>query len=254
MLNKLTILIASKAAQKELFDTLRMIREIDYKMDINILIAIAQIDGNKIDNSELLKPHKASIISRQDSGIYDAWNKLLRKAKTPYCMFLGIGDTIANLELIKEAITSLENSQAPCAYGQVAMTAIGGEIIRKVKRKYRNPDLFINKYLSTAIPMPTQGIIFRSEVLKRIHFDETYRIAGDYEAQIRYMRLATEPPIYLREIISYQAVGGVSTSPKTLLKTFQEWRHARRSLKLPQNTPAAFLRFLKIKALKYFNS
>ena len=72
-----------------------------------------------------------------------------------------------------------------------------------------------------------QGIFHHRDLFKKHGlFDESFRIAGDYELILR--ELKSKKPYFLSNVvIAAMQLGGISNSPDNRLKVLQEYRKAR---------------------------
>lgn len=111
-----------------------------------------------------------------DTGIYDAWNKALAHCDSSWVMFLGAGD-----RLVKPLILDLPDaSREIYSLGVVARNS-GVNLSRKMIRNLWRAPWF-------GIPSPNPGTVYpRRALLQAGGFDCKYKIAGDYEMQLRLL-------------------------------------------------------------------
>ncbi|MEP7170167.1 MAG: glycosyltransferase, partial [Bacteroidota bacterium] len=68
------------------------------------------IDGASTDGSkEVIKNYETKIsywVSEKDTGIYNAMNKAIKKAKAEYCLFLNSGDSLTNKKVLNDVSNS----------------------------------------------------------------------------------------------------------------------------------------------------
>jgi glycosyltransferase involved in cell wall biosynthesis len=71
------------------------------------------IDGNSTDESvEIIKKYSSGInywVSEPDTGIYNAMNKGIRKAKGEYCLFLNSGDWLISPVTLQDVFNEIVN-------------------------------------------------------------------------------------------------------------------------------------------------
>lgn len=81
------------------------------------------IDGGSNDGTvDVLRAHAdriATCISEPDSGIYDAMNKGIRRARGEWLYFLNCGDRFTNSEVLAKAAWQLARTKAPLVVGRV---------------------------------------------------------------------------------------------------------------------------------------
>lgn len=208
------------------------------------------IDGGSIDGTvELIKGNSSHLnywISEPDRGIYNAWNKGLAQAKGGWICFLGADDYFWDDTVLERMASQLATLPVSIrvAYGQIALVDANGEVIRKVGEPWKLAKKCFNQFMC----IPHVGTMHRSELFERHgKFDETFRIAGDYELLLR--ELKTGDAAFIPNIIvAGQRLGGISTDTTYYLPSLQEtWRAQRMSGKL---LPSKYL-INKI-AIEYF--
>lgn len=165
-------------------------------------------DGGSTDGTlELLEKFKNKIrlASEPDNGVYDAWNKAVTRATGDWALFLGADDALLHQNVIVQCHRHM--LQIPplvqFAYGALVWGRDGD-----VEKLY-NPSLrhsyheFLN---NMGIPFPSTFI--RVPLLKQEKFDDTYKIAGDFDFAARLVtkkNLARIPVV-----VTYMERGGVS--------------------------------------------
>lgn len=188
------------------------------------------IDGGSKDaTNDLLKANSAHIgywISEPDKGIYNAWNKGLAQAKGDWICFLGADDYFWDAQVLERIVNSLERlpPEIRVAYGQIMLVDSSrcslhaiGESWDKIKTRFRQ---------IMCIPHP--GMMHRRSLFEQHgQFDESFRIAGDYELLLR--ELKTGDAFYIPDIITVAMMqGGISSNPTNSLLATREMRHAQK--------------------------
>lgn len=207
------------------------------------------IDGGSGDGTvDLLKANTKHIrywVSEPDKGIYNAWNKGLAQATGEWVCFLGADDWLSNGKVLAEVAELLKqvNSSVEIVYGQVKMlNAIGGEVgelgapWRGVKRMFMNGTYCL----------PTPGIFHHRGIFTKYGgFDETYKIAGDYELLLRVLKSST--PIFLEGItVTNMQQGGISSRPASALISLREMVKARKKNKISNYSLGLLIAFSKV--------
>ena len=187
------------------------------------------IDGGSKDGTvELLERNREKIgywISEPDLGIYNAWNKGLAQAQGEWIIFLGADDYLWDAQVLERMAEQLENLPASIrvAYAQVMiLNANGmrlyaaGEPWEKIKGRFRK-----------IMCIPHQGVSHRRSLFEQHgQFDETFRIAGDYELLLRELKTA-DAGFIPNIIMTAMRQGGVSSSPQNSLALLHEVRRAQ---------------------------
>lgn len=188
------------------------------------------IDGGSQDGTvEILKANQEGIsywISEPDRGIYNAWNKGLAQAKGEWICFLGADDFFWNekiLEQIAEYLMKL-SPDIRVAYAQIMLLNSAEECVYRVGEPWGE----IKSRFRKIMCIPHQGVMHRRSLFERHgKFDESFRIAGDYELLLRELKIADAS--FIPDIVmTAMRQGGVSSSPGSSLVLMQEVRRAQR--------------------------
>lgn len=188
------------------------------------------IDGGSKDGTvELLEGNRDKIsywISEPDRGICNAWNKGLMQSKGDWIYFLGADDFFLDFQVLERMAKQLEKVPANIrvAYGQVMLVSVDGETLGPVGEPWQN----IKERFSQFMCIPHQGVMHRRSLFeKHGKFDESFRIAGDYELLLR--ELKTVDAFYVPDIITTaMRHGGLSSDPANTLTVLREFRRAQR--------------------------
>jgi glycosyltransferase involved in cell wall biosynthesis len=203
-------------------------------------VELIVIDGNSSDGTvELLKENSQEItffISEPDTGIYNAWNKGLNRAKGDWICFLGADDFLLNNQVFENISKKLAliPSNVCVAYSQIMLVNHSGEKLYPIGESWEN----VGQRFKQVMCIPHPAVMHRRDLFARHgYFDESFKIAGDYELLLR--ELKTESAIFIPGIISTaMRQGGVSTNPANTLLGLHEVRVAQR--KNGKNWPGVF--------------
>jgi GT2 family glycosyltransferase len=166
-------------------------------------------------------------LSEPDSGIYGALNKGLALARGEWICILGADDYLwdsRTLEKMGEQLQLLPDT-VTVAYGQVMLVSDEGRSIyafgepwEKVRERFRQ---------GTSIPH--QGTMHRRSLFERQGlFDESFRIAGDYEFLLRELK-SSDARFLPGIIVAAMRQGrGISSDPANSLVVLRETRRALR--------------------------
>jgi glycosyltransferase involved in cell wall biosynthesis len=203
------------------------------------------IDGGSSDGSvNIIKDNSDDIAyweSKEDRGIYHAWNKALFHATGKWICFLGSDDFFWKNDVLEKMIPSLriaEIKDIRLVYGRVASINKMG----KVQNMLGVPWDKTNSIFSHQIP-PHPGLLHHEHIF-RDHglFDESFRIAGDYELLLR--ELKTRDAMFVQDVIVVGIqYGGVSCNIVNLWKLIYEDILARKK---------HGLKLITTQALKYY--
>ena len=122
--------------------------------------------------------------SEPDHGIYDAWNKGVRRACGDWALFLGADDFFLHENILVKCHRHIKRLEKNVlfAYGAVAQFR-GNELIHIQNYSLRT----VYTRLVHNMPFPMPATFIRMSLLKQHRFDhEKYTIAGDFEFAAKY--------------------------------------------------------------------
>lgn len=190
------------------------------------------IDGGSTDGTiELLEENRNKFsywISEPDHGIYNAWNKGLAQAHGEWICFFGADDYLWDATVLERVVAQLVMLPASIrvAYGQIMLISDDGQMPYSIGEPWeRVKESFRSKHF---MDIPHVGTMHRRSLFEQHgKFDESFRIAGDYELLLR--ELKSGDAVYIPEIITAgQRLGGISTDAGNYLRTRREvWRAQR---------------------------
>jgi putative colanic acid biosynthesis glycosyltransferase len=167
-------------------------------------------------------------ISEPDSGIYQAMNKGLAKAKGNYVWFLNSGD-----EALEGAVAGLQSTmhadpRPDMVWGQAVYRFIEGDEV--VTRPRSAESVWFSG------PACHQAILFRRKALPVPCYDERYHLAGDYALVARLLRGGATVATEDRPFCVYLAQGA---SSRRAVQAMREEVRVRRE-ELGMNGVAAY--------------
>lgn len=170
--------------------------------------------------------------SERDEGIYDAWNKALRRAKGDWVQFLGAGDELASPDCLERMAPHLEaaHPRYDLVYGRILLISEEG----------RNPieeigvpwEELKGRWRGGKLRLPVHPEVFhhRSILQGPKPFDRRFRIAGDSHMLLR--NVLKKDPLYVPILVDRMPVGGVSDKISSAWKLARELRQINRDLGL----------------------
>ena len=157
------------------------------------------VDGaSKDDTLEIVKEYcdkdsRFRYISEKDHGIYDAFNKGWKLAKSPWVHYLGSDDTLTP-EGMSGVAAELDEGFA-IVTGDVYLHRVDGTVR---EQQY-------NGYFGCH-----QGVVMQRKVIETLGgFDEQYRIMADYDLMVRNYKAGNRVK-NVRSIVANFSVGGES--------------------------------------------
>lgn len=170
----------------------------------HLLMDGASEDGTLNLIAEYEKLGWVECCSEPDSGMYEAMNKGIRRAKGKYIVFLNTDDYFHNVNAIKESVFSLENSQADFSFAANRILMENGvcDTIRKPQ---------IGSYVAQ-MPFCHQTMFTKKSALVEVGlFNENYKSSADYDLVIRLLLGGYRYVEVETDIVTYRN-GGVSES------------------------------------------
>lgn len=174
------------------------------------------IDGASTDQTvkilEEFRHNMTQLISEPDNGIYDAMNKGIDLAKSEYVVFMNGGDTFAT----NHALALVANApQKDLIYGDLRYDSKSGEV-RSYPDYFRSSDLL--KWM-----IPHQASFYRRTLFKKYgNYDTRYRIAGDYELNVRMICKYHISQTHIKEPLGMFNRTGISSSKNLRMLRKQE--------------------------------
>jgi len=180
------------------------------------------IDGGSTDGTvDIIKENDFKIRyweSKRDRGIYHAWNKALSHIHGDWVYFLGADDYFWDEKVLERIATHLETSSVNIVYGQVKVISQNGKILGT----YGEPWNKINKTFMQLMVLPHQGVFHHIDLFKKYgNFDEQFKICGDYDLLLRYLK--THSALFIDNmIVAGKRHGGISSNATYKLRALTE--------------------------------
>jgi len=166
------------------------------------------IDGASTDRTlEILKEYETNmtcLISASDKGIYDAMNKGLIKASGEYVVFINGGDALASHDVLEKVKLA---PHVDIIYGDMRQDSPDGPVMI-----YPNEIIFSDLL---TLMLPHQATYYRRELFKyHGHYDISYRIAADYEFNLRLLASGKISLHHIAKPLAIFDLSGISSSQK----------------------------------------
>lgn len=193
------------------------------------------IDGGSTDGTiDILMTNNDKIAywkSEPDNGIYHAWNKALGHASGDWVCFLGSDDYLwksSVFEEIRPHMIKAESQGIRMVYGQVARVTEDDEIscVDGFSWEYTWRSIIID-----GIGTFTHQGMFHHRSLFELYgrFDESFKIAGDYELLIRAFKGGGDAYFINGLIVAGMQTGGITSN---CIKMVKENARARQNNRL----------------------
>jgi glycosyltransferase involved in cell wall biosynthesis len=165
------------------------------------------IDGGSTDSTiDIIRSYSNYIsywVSEKDTGIYNAWNKAISKTNGEWLCFIGSDDVLLSHSLKNLSIICKQNDiNFICS--RVMMVDENGKNVGSIGKEWDY------KNFKNGLGIVHCGALHHKSLFENDKFDETYKIAGDFEFLIRVGSLVK--PAFLNEVTVNMCNRGVSRS------------------------------------------
>jgi glycosyltransferase involved in cell wall biosynthesis len=149
--------------------------------DVELLIQ----DGGSTDGTiALLEKRDADLAywrTERDTGLYDAWNRVLPHATGDYIAFLGCDDALATPYVLATLVSAIRDDRPDLVCSLNAHVDARGRFIRPFGKPWT-----WQGGMTRAQVIAHPGMLHRRDLFtEHGAFDASYRIAGDYEWLLR---------------------------------------------------------------------
>lgn len=235
-----TVITATYNSGKTLEQTIVSVLEQDYP-NLEYLI----IDGGSSDNTiEIIKKYEIKgikWISEHDEGLYDALNKGINMSNGDFIDIIGSDDAFASKTAISKLVENLDdNIDIICGQEMAVDEESNKTYLVCDNNLVRDKEKYQGDMIAHA------AMLTRKELLLRIPFDTSYRIAADYKffLQCYYGNANIK---FIDDVIAFFATGGLSSNREECDK---ENNRIYKDLNLPFSSPKLnsgnlFIRIMK---------
>jgi glycosyltransferase involved in cell wall biosynthesis len=207
---KVSIITVCKNAENTIENTIQSVVAQNYK-NIEYIV----IDGASSDKTlEMINKYRDKIsyfISEPDSGLYNAMNKAIKSATGNILFFLNADDVLYDENVVKDVVSEFFRTKADFLYGN--LTAVYPENKKEILQKSETVDKFF--WMNQCICH--QVIFYKADLFKKYGFyDENYKIAADYDFNLRAIIKNKCKTYYFDRIIAKFTMGGLGHSNKNI--------------------------------------
>lgn len=220
--------------------TLASVAEQTYKQIEHIIIDGGSTDGSveaikeyvaaNPDRDPFFK-HTIKWVSEEDSGIYNAMNKGIKKSTGAYVQILNSGDIFANLDVVERIVAEIEKVEYPeLLYGNMIKKDYAtGKILGKSKEV----EYSLRQYYTST--MNHDCCYIRRDVYDKYGlYDESLKIVSDWKWFLQAIGLGKVKPVYVDIDVTIFDASGIS-------ETNLELRNKERRQVLEDVLPPAML-------------
>ena len=220
-----SIITATFNSANTIADTMRSVEEQDYPHIEHIVV-----DGHSQDETlEIVQqyPHRATLISEKDDGIYDAMNKGIRAATGDIVGILNSDDMYTDEHVISKVVKTFEDPSVQACYADLQY--VDARNTSLVTRTWKSGDHHERSFYWGWMP-PHPTFFVRKSVYDQVGLYNTHmHSAADYEMMLRIFVKQHMRVVYIPQFIVKMRTGGVSTlSLKNRIRANREDRKAWR--------------------------
>lgn len=206
----ISVVVATRNAADTISNCIDSIVGQDYG-DWEIVVSDGHSTDGTIDKvKEYAASHRVTWQSSPDTGITQAWNRALDMVRGDWILFLGSDDRLHDSHVFARMAPFLLTAKPEyrVVYGQVQLIEPDGHYLGN----FGEPWALARKRFTSAMTVPHPGCFHRRLLFHELgYFDESFRIAADYEFLLR--ELPVHDALFVPEIIvTNMQTGGVSNT------------------------------------------
>jgi len=250
---KISIITVTFNSVSVINDCLTSVKSQKYK-DIEHII----IDGSSTDGTLSLLESKrdqfATLISEDDTGIYDAMNKGIQKSSGDIIGFLNADDFYTNSEVISKVVSTFKKDKLlEACYGDLIYV---DQLDTSKVIRYWKSSKFKSGYFSRGWCPPHPTFFVKSSVYKKLgNFNLKYSIASDVELMMRFLEIKKINFRYVPETWVKMRMGGISNkSLKNIIILNKEIFSALKTHDLHKNYLIFFINKIILRLKQFFHS
>jgi glycosyltransferase involved in cell wall biosynthesis len=225
---KVSVITSTLNCAATIVECLESITSQDYSNVEHIIV-----DGGSNDETlELVKPYGANIVSEKDAGIFDAFNKGIKRSSGEIIHILNADDHYKHKAVLSQMVAFMTAEQLDIGHARVEQIDHRDHLVRVI-----GYDVTHNKLLRKC-KVAHPAVFARRSVYERFgNFSTGFRIAGDHEF---FLRIWDQVNIgFLPEVVTVMRLGGVSNTQVS--KSYRESMAA--ALLHGQSPVAAFVNY-----------
>ena len=172
-------------------------------------------DGGSEDGSleKLPKDARIRVVTRQDTGIYDAMNQGIAEARGDYLIFMNCGDWFYSPDVLQSIAEGIGEQREPLYYGK-CFDRMTGQVRAYPKQ--------LTRMTCYRTMICHQATVYRADVLKNRPYDLSYPILADRETLWHLVCEEKAEPKYLDTVIADYQGGGESADQKHIQRNWAD--------------------------------
>lgn len=205
---KVSIITAARNARDTIGATIASVLRQSYSP-----IEYIVVDGLSTDGTlEVIAQHRQSLsalVVERDKGVYEAFNKGLRRATGDIIGFLNADDVFADDFVVQTIVDRFVHTGVDATFGD--MIYLDAASRSKVTRKYNSASFRPQRIAYGFMPAHPTLYLKRAVYERFGEYDESYRIAGDFELVARIFGRQAIGYAHIPRVLVAMGSGGLST-------------------------------------------
>ncbi|MAT39308.1 MAG: glycosyl transferase [Ectothiorhodospiraceae bacterium] len=198
-------------------------------VDLEHVIQDGGSSDGTMDKVVRLADERTQVVSENDSGIYDAINRGIKRATGDVVGLMHSDDFFANDNVLAKVASAFADPKIDGVYGDLQYVAANDptRIIRHWRSGQYEPAFLKRGWMP---PHPT--LYLRRQVFERFGlYDTSFSIAADYDAMLRYLVQGQIKLAYIPEVLVKMRLGGESNRSfeRILRKSREDFRAIRKN-------------------------
>jgi len=201
----ISLITATFNSEKVLSSNLKSVKMQSFKNFEHLII-----DGKSTDKTISLAKsfdHVSKIISEPDKGIYDAINKGIKNTSGEIIGFLNSDDVFYDENSLQYIFDAFDD-KTDCVFGDLIYT----DINENIKRVWKGSEFKKGAFKKGWMPAHPTFYCRRSVYEKLGLYDDSYKIAGDFELMLRFLEKHNIRSKYIPKTLVNMKVGGASNN------------------------------------------
>lgn len=204
---KFSIITVSHNSEKTIKDTIVSVKEQSYKNFEHIFI-----DGGSTDKTlELINCYKnenSIVLSENDDGIYDAFNKGISLASGDLISILNSDDVFYDANVLRDVSDDFLKNKCDIVYGD--LVCVAQKDLKKIKRYWKSSRYIPNSFKKGWHPPHPTFFVKKSVYDEYGNFDTSFEVSADFELMLRFIEIKKSSVSYLPKTLVKMRVGGNS--------------------------------------------
>jgi glycosyltransferase len=205
---KISIVTAVRNGRATIADSLRSVATQTFGDREHIVIDGLSTDGTQ----QVIEERRDTIdvyLSQADTGIYNALNKGLQLCTGDVVGFLHSDDLLASDDVLSKVAQAFADPHVDVVYGDLLY--VSKDVSKSIRHWRAGP--FSRGKLARGWMPPHPTLYVRRQIYSQLGgFNETFRIAADYDCILRMFGHRELRATYIPEVLVKMRVGGVSNS------------------------------------------